>query len=278
MGKLRKARRKIWPCQIAALWRVTASFRYGAGTRAWHSATSHPDGAWGIGNDPNRDRAVANALANCRKFKGQNCAVQAAPCAGDDPRNPIPWPAVTPRSPAVTPSANADPIVGCYQWGNGGRVVIRPDHTMQGGPFAASWKVLNAAQRVYLFTWQQPITSTVTILPDQRSLVGGTQYGGQPTAKRIAGSSGLVGTWHWFDYVASTLTINSDGTYSGVAGNATWRGTWQALKGYPGVYTLVTSDVPKDTVKLAADGAGVSGMDQFGITITGVKTEPCSID
>jgi hypothetical protein len=231
-------------------------------------ATSRSDPAWATGYDTNRYRAQLNALAICRKNHGQTCVVQAAECANDDPRFP-------PPKPALLPGPGDDPIMGCYQWFNGGGVVVRPDHTVVGGPFTASWQLLDAAQRTYLLTWQQPGVSRVTISADQRSLAGGNQYGGKDTATRLTGTSGLVGTWHWVDVVASTVTVNSDGTFSAVSSNATWHGKWESIKASPGTYTLTASDLPKDKVTLAADGTRLSGADQYGLTISGVRRDSC---
>ena len=113
------------------------------------------------------------------------------------------------------------------------------------------------------------------ISADQQSLAGGNQYGGRDAATRIAGSTGLVGTWQWSDIVTSTVTINPDGTFSGVASNASWHGTWQAINAFDGTYSLTTSDMPRDRVTLAEDGSRVAGADQYGIPISGVRTGSC---
>lgn len=236
--------------------------------RCMAAAISRSDGDWSTGDDPNRYRAQILALENCRKNGGQNCVLQAAAYASDDPRFPSP-------KPELIPGPNDDPIVGCYQYGGGFWVIIRPDHTVVGGPFTASWQLLNAAQRTYQLTWQQPAISKVTISADQLSLSGGNQYGGHDTATRIAGSSGLVGTWNWFDLSASKVTVNSDGTYSIVASNGTWRGKWQLVKAFPGTYILTASDTPKDRLRLAADGSRVSGANQYGIVISGLRMDSC---
>ena len=187
---------------------------------------------------------------------------------------PAPTSSTQPSIPGAIPTS--DPIVGCYQWFNGGAVVIRADHTMTGGPFAATWQLLNAARREYLFTWQQQVKSLVKVAADQQSLAGGNQYGGRDTATRIAGSMGLVGTWQWSDVITSTVAINSDASFSVVSTNASWHGTWQAVNVFDGTYILTTSDLPKDRVTLAEDGSRVSGADQYGIAISGVRTGACS--
>jgi hypothetical protein len=135
--------------------------------------------------------------------------------------------------------------------------------------------LLDAAQRSYLITWPQHTTSIVKISADQRSLAGENQYGGKDVATRLAGSYGLVGTWRWFDMVPSTVVVNSDGTWSAISSNDTWSGTWRAAMGSFGTYTMTASDVPKDKLTLASDGSRLSGADQYGIAISGVRTDSC---
>jgi eukaryotic-like serine/threonine-protein kinase len=173
------------------------------------------------------------------------------------------------------PVADDNPIVGCYQWFNGGGVAIRADHTVQGGPFMGNWESLNPSARTYLITWGQGVTSYVKIADDQLSLAGGNQYGGKDAATRVAGSSGLVGTWNWLDVISSTVTVNPDGTWRAVAPNAQWGGTWQAGAGSSGTYTMTSSDLLKDRLTLSSDGSRLSGADQLGIAISGTKTGPC---
>jgi hypothetical protein len=209
---------------------------------------------------------VNGALGLCRAAKGKGCIVDYAPCANDDSRFPAPPPLV--RHP------NDDPIVGCYQWFNGGVVVIRQDHAVIGGPFTANWQVSNAAQRAYVITWPQPVLTDVALSPDQKSLSGKNQYLGAETATRIVGTTGLIGTWNWFFMLPGKVTINSDGTFSGVVPNSTWHGTWQATKGSPGAYRL-TGEQPKDKITLTANGSRISGANQYGIAVSGVRSDSC---
>ncbi len=171
-----------------------------------------------------------------------------------------------PASPAARPEG--DPIVGCYQWFNNAPVVIRADGSMTGGPFAARWRLVDGDQRKYTFTWPEA-TDTVAISPDQRSLKGSNQYGYATSATRAAGSGGLVGTWAWSSGVP--LTVYPDGTFSA----ATFRGKWQAVDVSRGTYALTWPN-PVDSVTLSADGTLVSGMNQYGVAISGVKTANCS--
>jgi hypothetical protein len=139
---------------------------------------------------------------------------------------------------------------------------------MTGGPFAARWRLVDGDQRKYTFTWPEA-TDTVAISPDQRSLKGSNQYGYATSATRAAGSGGLVGTWAWSSGVP--LTAYPDGTFSA----ATFRGKWQAVDVSRGTYALTWPN-PVDSVTLSADGTLVSGMNQYGVAISGVKTANCS--
>jgi hypothetical protein len=238
-------------------------------------ATSPSERAMGWATDPVRDKAAEAALANCRKNNGTLCQVQAAPCGSDDSRSPSPALAL-PHLPGV------NPIVGCFQWSNGGEVFVYPSNKVIGGPFVANWQTVNAAQRMYAITWPQPVTSKVTISADQRSLTGGNQYGGTDTATRISGSSGLVGTWNWFDVVAIKVTVTSDnssnsaGTFTEVSSNANWHGKWQSTGAQS--YTLMFSDLPMDRLTLTADGSRLSGGDQYGLAISGTRAAACPVN
>ena len=240
-------------------------------------ATSLADRATGWAAEPNRDQAGEEALAECRKNNGTLCTVQASQCASDDGRYPPPALAL-PHLPGV------NPIVGCFQWINGGEVVVLPNNKAVGGPFIASWQTVNAAQRMYAITWPQPVTSKLTISADQRSLSGTNQYGGTDTATRISGSNGLVGTWNWVDVVTSKVTVtsnsssNSAGAFTAVSSNAAWHGKWQATAGATRSYTLTFSDLPLDKLTLAADGSRLSGADQYGLAISGTRAAACNVN
>jgi hypothetical protein len=162
--------------------------------------------------------------------------------------------------------AGGDPIAGCYQWFNNAPVVIRADGTMVGGPFTGHWRLVSAARHAYTFTWPEA-TDSVTISPDQRSLNGGNQYGYPASGTRIAGSTGLVGTWRWSNGVP--LTVYADGGFSAAA----FRGRWQATDTSRGMYTLTWPN-PVDSVTLSG-GSRISGANQYGVAISGVRTEPC---
>jgi hypothetical protein len=174
----------------------------------------------------------------------------------------------TAPSPAPFKKAAADAIAGCYQWFNNQPVVIHGDGTMVGGPFTARWRVVNAARREYTFTWPEA-TDTVTISADQQSLSGANQYGFATSGTRVGGTAGLVGIWRWPNGVP--VVVAPDGTFTA----AIFRGKWRATDAARGIYTLTWPN-PVDSVILSPDGSRVSGTNQYGVAISGVKTEPCS--
>ena len=169
-------------------------------------------------------------------------------------------------TPAASPTG-VDAIVGCYRWFNNGTVVVHANGIMNGGPFTAHWRLVSASQRAYKFTWPDAI-DTINVSPDQRSLSGMNQYQYPISATRVAGVIGLVGTWTLSNNVP--MLVFSNGTFSA----ATFTGTWRATDASRGMYSM-TWPAPVDSVTLSADGQTVSGANQYGVAISGTRTEPC---
>lgn len=188
--------------------------------------------------------------------------------ASDPPGESAPKPksVAQPVSPGVKSSADA--IVGCYQWFNNVPAVISADGTVAAGGFTGHWRRVSASRRAYTITWPEA-TDTVTISPDQRALSGKNQYGFSTSGTRISGRSGLAGTWRWPNGVP--LTVYPNGAFSA----ATFQGKWRAVNASSGIYALTWPN-PVDSVTLLADGAHISGANQYGIAISGVKTGPCA--
>jgi hypothetical protein len=181
--------------------------------------------------------------------------------------NPSPPTSQALPAPPGAARVSSDPIVGCYQWFNNQPVFIRSDHTMMGGPIPGRWQLVNAALRTYQLTWMQP-KDTVTVAPDQRSLSGQNSYGNATTGTRMAGISGLVGTWRWENGAPVVISAN------GQAAAGSIRGTWQPISVAQGTYSI-TWMAPIDNVALVAGGSRISGKDNYGVAISGVRTEPC---
>jgi hypothetical protein len=195
----------------------------------------------------------ANAVPDSR-------SVVAQPSSAGDPAK---------GAPARSRQTNqADAIVGCYRWFNNQPVVIYGNGTMTGGPFTGRWRVVNSASRSYTFTWPEA-TDTVSVAANQQSLSGANQYGFPTSGTRLTAGAGLVGTWRWPNGVP--VVVAADGTFSA----ATFRGTWRVADASRGVYTLTWPN-PVDHVALSADGTRISGSNQYGVAISGVRTLPCS--
>jgi TIR domain len=178
---------------------------------------------------------------------------------------PAPKKTPTPRSSGS--NADADPIVGCYQWANNSQVVFRADGTIGAGPFTGHWRLVDAQRRAYTFTWPVMI-ETLTVSPDQRTMSGGNQYGYPISGGRMTGTAGLVGSWHWAN--GWNVDVAANGTF--VSGS--YRGTWRAVDASRGLYEM-NWPAPVDSVVLLGGGTRVAGANQYGVATSGVKTGVC---
>jgi hypothetical protein len=82
----------------------------------------------------------------------------------------------------------------------------------------------------------------------------------------------MVGSWSWPG--GQLVIISPDGTFLDFSAPSL-HGKWNAVDAARGIYSMTWPD-PVDSVTLSADGTRVSGSDQYGIAISGVKTQPCS--
>jgi len=192
---------------------------------------------------------------------GTNPANPANPAT---PQNPASVPDPSPRT---APRAATDPIVGCWVWFNNAAVAIHGDGTMTAGPFTARWRVINGAQHKYTFTWPEAVDK-VTLSSNGSYLSGGNQYGYTMTATRISPGAGISGTWRWYNN--AIVVIGADGTFA----TGPLSGHWRAVM--PDSSYELTWPKPVDSVALSADQQSVSGMNQFGIAISGRKGGSCA--
>lgn len=188
--------------------------------------------------------------------------------------NPIPNPSQA-ASPIPSPAGNAaasDPIVGCYRWFNNVTVIIRSDGTFTGGPLTGNWRSINAAQRAYVLNWpdgSKPLFR-VTLSSDQKYLSGINQYQYPLSATRATGTSGLVGSWNLSSNVLMVVLPN--GTFTA----GTFSGTWRTLNAAQGTYTLTWPPLI-DGIALSVNGMQISGVNQYGVAISGTRTQPCAV-
>jgi hypothetical protein len=167
-----------------------------------------------------------------------------------------------PRAAPSGPGEKAATIAGCWQWFNGGTVVLSPDGSAQGGPFSGRWRQGRDA-RSYSITWP-PAIDQVRLSPDGRTLSGSNQYGFQMGATRISGGQGLTGTWTWFN--GAVVTVRGDGTV--MAGPFVAR--WQPADRTGYAFRIVWPPAV-DSLTLSSDGRRLSGGNQYGIKISGTR-------
>ena len=169
----------------------------------------------------------------------------------------------TPQSkfpPPKSPGGVRDPILGCWQWFNNVPVTINSDGRLVAGPFTARWQ--RAGGRAYHFTWPEAV-DTVTLSSDGNSLRGGNQYGFPMSATRVSPGAGIAGAWRWAN--GGIVLINPAGTFNA----GPFNGRWNSTSG--NTFNLAWPK-PVDSVSLSSDSQRLSGHNQYGIAISGVKT------
>jgi hypothetical protein len=166
----------------------------------------------------------------------------------------------------------SDPIVGCYHWFNNVTVIIQPNGTFVGGPLTGNWRSVNAAQRAYVLNWPEgskPVFR-VNLSSDQRYLSGINQYEYPISGTRAQGTSGLVGSWNLSSNVL--MVVLPDGTFSA----GPFSGTWRTINAAQGTYSLTWPPLI-DGIALSANGMQISGVNQYGVAISGTRTQPCGV-
>lgn len=166
--------------------------------------------------------------------------------------------------PVTAKAATAAPkLAGCWNWSNGGYIVVDTDGTARNGPFGASWKTVDAARGRYTITWPSFI-DTLSLSADGSTLSGANNFGIPVSATRKSGKPpGIAGTWLWSSGV--TMTIRPDSSVSGGAYRGQWR---KAGNNWVFEWPLV------DTVSLSKDGRSLSAKNQFG-AITAKRDKSC---
>jgi hypothetical protein len=184
--------------------------------------------------------------------------------------NPLPvttQPAVTGPISHPPSSSRRDPIVGCFQWFNSAVVVIRSDGTMTAnGTLTGHWRAITAGH-LYALSWPAPV-DTLTMAADHQSMTGGNQYG--PTSgARLSGTTGLEGNWRWSNNGIVNIYPG------GAAVGGPFQGRWKEVDASRGVYTI-TWQGAIDTIGLLPGGARVSGSNQWGTAVSGIRSDSCS--
>jgi len=83
----------------------------------------------------------------------------------------------------------------------------------------------------------------------------------------VSGTSGLAGTWRWAN--GWTVNVAANGTFS----SPPYSGTWHATDASRGIYEMFWP-APVDSVTLI--GTHFSGVNQYGVSFSAVKTGACT--
>jgi hypothetical protein len=162
-----------------------------------------------------------------------------------------------------------DPLVGTWNWFNGGTATIQADGTLlRNGKKSGTWEVIDAAQRRYRLTWPPyKAVDDVTLSADGKSLEGKNNYG-RVSATRVGDNDPLVGTWKWFR--DGPVTVAADGSF---LRNGKPVGTWKVIDAGKRQYELRWSPPIRsvDELTLSADGKGLDGKNQFGQRVTATR-------
>lgn len=177
-------------------------------------------------------------------------------------------PSAASTAPVTHPPTNGrhDPIVGCYQWFNSAVVVVRSDGTMTAnGTVTGHWRAITAG-RLYALSWPAPV-DTLTMASDRQSMSGGNQYG-VTSGARLSGTTGLEGNWRWSN--GGIVNIYPGGAAVG----GPFQGRWKEIDGSRGTYTI-TWPAAIDTIDLVPGGSRVSGSNQWGTAVSGIRSDSC---
>ncbi len=80
----------------------------------------------------------------------------------------------------------------------------------------------------------------------------------------------------WYANVALGKRCGVDGLFGWAHFSAvSTKGKWRAVDGQRRIFELTWPE-PVDSVTLSADGSHISGKNQYGVAISGVRTEPCA--
>lgn len=216
-----------------------------ASTRALTSSVRPPVGS--LQQSP--PRPSATQLARPPQEPESTPAAASAPTAG---------PAAAP--PSVTG------IIGCWLYNKAIVLRMHPDGRITGPLEDSRWA--QAGGNRYILTGP-PSTDTVALAADGKSFSGTNNYAGpNVSAQRTSGDAkGLVGTWQAPN--GQVTIVKENGTMQ----NGSVPGTWTRVDA--STYRMVWDFRFVDQVSMTDDGRTLSGTNQFGLVVGGVRV-PCS--
>lgn len=158
--------------------------------------------------------------------------------------------------------AGGQEIAGCWRWGNGASIVIRPNGTMTAAPFAGQWRYHGNGG--YTFTWPEPV-DTLTMSANRQRLTGSNQYGVKVTATRVSGGPDLPGSWKWGEVIPVVVEARGAVSMGHLSGSWTLADPGQRLY-------RVTWPKIQDEVTLSDNGSRIQGTNQYGVSVSGSRT------
>jgi len=157
----------------------------------------------------------------------------------------------------------AGTLTGCWNWSNGGYIVIAANGKARNGAVKASWKTVDKVKGRYMIIWP-PITDTLTLSKNGKALSGSNSFGSPVSAKRKTGTSAsLFGRWQWSNGMA--VNIHPDNTVSA--------GFFHGKLKKTGKHWNIEWPVD-DAIILSADGNNLNIQNQFG-ALTAVRDTGC---
>ena len=174
----------------------------------------------------------------------------------------------------------AAPIAGTWSWVKGQTLVIDPDRTFdvyEGSRQVneGEWESLGGA-RFKLTHRRGGFVDTVVLSSDQDSLDGQNRSGDRlhgtrqfGYAKHLPWGQRLVGTWDWMS--GQTLRVFEAGTFELFEGDRKVNeGRWESL-GRTRYRLVHRNGGYVDTVSLAEDGRSLSGFNNNGLSLRGMR-------
>jgi len=144
-------------------------------------------------------------------------------------------------------------LLGCWNWSNGGYIVIDADGTARNGPFTGTWEAVDVTRGHYTIIWPS-FVDTLTLSAEGNVLSGNNNYGLPITATRKSGAAiNLIGHWLWGNGI--TVVVRSDSSVVGGPFKGTWR---RAGNNWVIEWPLV------DTILLSTNGHSLNVKNQFG--------------
>jgi len=172
--------------------------------------------------------------------------------------------AKSPKTKETTPKKlPPEALVGCWNWSNGGCVVVDANGNARNGAVKASWKTIDASKGRYMIVWP-PIIDTLTLSKNGKALNGSNSFNLPVSAKRKTGKgSNLFGRWLWGNGVVVDIhqdNLVSAGVFHGKLrkDGKRWKIEWPV----------------DDAIALSANRNGMDVKNQFG-ALTAIRDKSC---